>query len=343
MKETKHTYTDALHTRFRTPVELPEAPHAITHSRYILLMGSCFAEHIGARLADAKFRVEANPFGILYNPLSIATAVGKLLTDDNGYTEADLFLHDGLWHSPMHHGSFSKPDREEALHGINRRLHEARTVLPETEWLMLTWGTAYVYEDVATHRVVANCHKLPEKQFVRRRMTVEEIVVLYDTLIRRLTDRLPQLKVLLTISPVRHVRDGMHSNQLSKSTLLLAADMLQERFPQTVCYFPSYEIVTDELRDYRFYADDMVHPSTLAVNYVWECFARMFFGEETRQIIARTEEIRKALEHKPFHPESEAYQRFLEQLVLKIEQLNGKYPYLDLQNERKLCHTRLKP
>ena len=151
------------------------------------------------------------------------------------------------------------------------------------------------------------------------------------------------LKVLFTVSPIRHIRDGMHANQLSKSTLLLAIDRLQQLFPDHVFYFPSYEIVLDELRDYRYYADDMLHPSPLAVRYLWERFSEAFFSAETKQVITAIEDITKDLSHKPFHPESEAYQRFLGQIVLKIERLIGKYPYLDFQKETELCHIRLNP
>ena len=151
------------------------------------------------------------------------------------------------------------------------------------------------------------------------------------------------MKILFTVSPIRHIRDGMHANQLSKSTLLLAIDRLQQRFPEHVFYFPSYEIVVDELRDYRFYADDMLHPSPMTVRYLWERFSETFFSAETKQLITAVEDISRDLSHKPFHPESEAYQRFLGQIVLKIERLIGKYPYLDFQKETELCHMRLNP
>ena len=208
---------------------------------------------------------------------------------------------------------------------------------------MSTFGTAYVYEQKETGRVVSNCHKLPESNFNRRLLSVDEIVNEYTSLIAGMTARNPNLKVLFTVSPIRHIRDGMHANQLSKSTLLLTIDRLQQLFPKQVFYFPAYEIVLDELRDYRFYADDMLHPSPLAVNYLWKCFSDSFFSAETKQVMTEVEDIRKDMAHKPFHPESEAYQRFLGQIVLKIERLIGKYPYLDFQKETELCHIRLNP
>ena len=327
---------------FQTSVELPAGLPPICHTDHILLMGSCFAENIGALLADAKFRLEQNPFGILYNPLSISSALREIAAKKE-YTEKDLFAYRGLWHSPMHHGSFSASTPEETLQHINGRLQQAHQAMQELGWLILTFGTAYVYEQKETGKVVANCHKLPENNFNRRLLSVAEIVEEYTSLITDLAAGNPNLKILFTVSPIRHIRDGMHANQLSKSTLLLAIDRLQQLFPQYAFYFPSYEIVLDELRDYRFYAEDMLHPSPLAVRYLWQRFSETFFSAETKQVMIEVDDIRRDLAHKPFHPESEAYQRFLGQIVLKIERLIGKYPYLDFQKETELCHMRLNP
>ncbi len=292
-------------------------------------MGSCFAENIGRCLTDAAFRVDVNPTGILYNPLSVSTALREIIAGRT-YTESDLFFHRGCWHSPMHHGCFSSESADETLQRINSRMAAVHANLPATDWLLLTFGTSYIYKEATTGKVVANCHQLPEKQFTRRRLTVEEIVTDYIALLTELWQQNPGLQVLFTVSPIRHVRDGLHANQLSKSTLLLAIDALQAAFPYRVHYFPSYEIVLDELRDYRFYADDLCHPSPLAVCYLWERFVQTFFSPETRTVMQEVEEIRKALAHKPFHPASEEHKRFLGQIVLKIKRLKGKYPNLDI-------------
>lgn len=324
-----------------TSVELPVGLPPIAHEQQLLLMGSCFAENIGTLLMENKFRIDLNPFGILYNPSSISAALREVISD-KVYTADDLFFFRACWHSPMHHGNFSSASEAETCTAINDRLGKVRNELPQLNWLMLTWGTAYVYEQKETGRVVANCHKQPEKLFHRRRLSVEEVVADYTLLLNELQQHNPDIKVLLTVSPIRHIRDGMHSNQLSKATLLLAAERLGELFPEQVHYFPSYEIVLDELRDYRFYAEDMLHPSPLAVRYLWQCFGEAFFSDQTRQLMAECEEIGRALAHKPFHPEAEEYKRFLGQIVLKIELLNGKYPYLDFEKDIKLCRTRLK-
>lgn len=327
---------------FRTKVELPTGLPSVSHAGPILLMGSCFAENMGRQLAENKFKVDINPFGILYNPFSVSAALAEILKG-KVYRQDDLFVYRECWHSPMHHGSFSAASAEEVTRHINQRLQQAHRSVRELDWLMLTFGTAYVYEQKETGKVVSNCHQLPESTFNRRLLSVEEIVNEYTSLMAGMTTRNPNLKILFTVSPIRHIRDGMHANQISKSTLLLAIHRLQQLFPQQVFYFPSYEILLDELRDYRFYADDMLHPSPLAVNYLWKCLSDTFFSSETQEIIRGVEDIRKDLAHKPFHPESEAYQRFLGQIVLKIERLIRKYPYLDFQKETELCLIRLNP
>lgn len=326
---------------FYTTVELPADLPRLTHADRLMLLGSCFATNIGTRLVDAKFRCDINPYGVLYNPLSISATLREILAG-KVYNADQLFLFKGLWNSPMHHGSFSSPDLEETLGHINERIEKAHKDMPLLNYLLLTFGSAWVYESKGTGRVVANCRKQPESCFTRRMLSVEEIVLDYTSLFSELLAYNPGLKVILTVSPIRHIRDGMHANALSKATLLLAIEQLRTTFPEHIFYFPAYELLIDELRDYRFYAEDMVHPSEVAVRYVWERFVQSCISADALQIIEESENIRKALSHRPFHSESDEYKRFLEQIVLKIDRLNGKYPYLDFQNERETCHTRLK-
>ena len=323
-----------------TPVERPARRPCIDYPHRLMLLGSCFATHIGARLQESRFRCDVNPYGVLYNPLSISTALREMLAG-KVYTPDDLYEHQGLWHSPMHHGDFSAASAGDALRKINLRLEQAARQLDGLDFLLLTWGTAWVYEDRETGRVVGNCHKLPEACFRRRRLSMEEIVADTASLLSVMLARNNRLQVVLTVSPIRHVRDGLHDNQLSKATLLLATEQVRAAFPDRVFYFPAYELLLDELRDYRFYADDLVHPSDLAVRYVWERFIEWCLSPDARRVMAEVEDIRKALAHRPLHPESEEYKRFLGQIVLKIERLNGKYPYFDLQNERESCLTLL--
>lgn len=326
---------------FYTPVELPANMPRLMHADRLMLLGSCFATNIGAKLTDAKFRCDVNPYGVLYNPLSISAALREISVGKE-YTLNDLFFFRECWHSPMHHGDFSSAEAEETLLHINSRLDEAHRNLSQLNCLLLTFGTAWVYETKDTGRIVANCHKQAEVAFNRRKLSVEEIVADYKALFKILFAHNAALKIFFTVSPIRHVRDGMHANALSKATLLLAIEQLQVAYPEQVFYFPAYELLMDELRDYRFYAEDMVHPSDVAVRYVWERFVQTCISTDALQIMEESENIRKALLHKPFHPESDEYKRFLGQIVLKIDRLNGKYPYLDFKKEKDICRIRLK-
>lgn len=264
-------------------------PFGIDYATGIVCLGSCFSDEIGRRLQEGDFHIELNPFGTLYNPASIASALRRIMYDREIGME-DLVEHEGLWHSWHHHGSFSRATAEECLEACNCRIHQAHEALKQASLLMITFGSAWIYEREG--QVVANCHKLPQENFVRRKMSVEDIVSLWRPLLKELYSFHPHLSTLFTVSPIRHIGDGLHGNQLSKSTLLLAIDELVDSelppakrkkkgakveepdHPVTV-YFPAYEIVVDELRDYRFYEADMVHPSTLAVDVVWDRFQRV--------------------------------------------------------------------
>ncbi|MDR1003848.1 MAG: GSCFA domain-containing protein [Prevotellaceae bacterium] len=326
-----------------TPIPLPANLPRLSQQDELLMIGSCFATNIGERLLAAKFRCDVNPFGVLYNPASVATALRQIVQGKR-YAEGDLFFFGERWHSPMHHSDFSTSDREEALHRINSRLQAVHHRMDRLDCLLITFGTAYVYEQKETGEIVGNCHKQPDKLFNRRRLETDEIVADYTSLLSDLTARNPKLKVLFTVSPIRHIRDGLHANQLSKAILLLAIDRLQTLFPEQVYYFPAYELLLDELRDYRFYADDMVHPSPQAIRYVWEKFAQACLTDTAQEIARTCEEITKALAHTPFQPQSAGYKHFLEQIVLRIDRLNEKYPYLAaFQNERELCRISLNP
>jgi hypothetical protein len=305
---------------------LPE----VGHTNRLMMLGSCFSESIGAKFSCSGFRVDINPFGVLYNPLSVAEAIVEI-TSDKVYCDKDLFEYNGLWHSYMHHGSFSGKDRKATLRNINERLEQAQRQWPEVDRLFITFGTSYVYSLKSDGRIVSNCHKLPENVFSRRRLSVEEIVDVYSPLISSLISNNRDLSILFTVSPIRHQRDGFHANQLSKSVLLLAIDRLTELFPDNVMYFPAYEIMMDELRDYRYYADDMMHPSDLAVDYIWERFVSLCFNSETKALAKECEDINRALSHRPLHVDDEANKEFLRKIVLKIDQLKEKYPYLEFK------------
>ena len=242
---------------FRTVIDPPRNPGYLDHRQHLLLLGSCFVENVGAWLQQRKFDVDINPFGTLYNPESIARNWERIVSG-SPFTADNLFQANGLWHSYDHHSRFSSPDRECALGHINRRLARAHDRLPETDRIVVTWGSAYAYRLHATGEVVANCHKQPAALFSRELLPVEAIGARWLPLVRHIETTLPRCRVLFTVSPIRHLSDGAHGNQLSKATLLLAIDRLQRE--SRICdYFPSYEIVMDDLRDYRFYDTDMTH------------------------------------------------------------------------------------
>lgn len=278
-----------------TPVPVPPMPFRIDFDCGIVSLGSCFSDEIGTRLKEGGFRIEANPFGTLYNPASIADALDRIIACRE-VTEADLVQHEGLWHSWHHHGSFSHPTIDETLEACNASLHRAHEALRSARLLMITFGTAWVFE-LNGQGVVANCHKLPADNFVRRKMSVDEIVSLWMPLLERLASFNPQLSTLFTVSPIRHMADGAHGNQLSKATLLLAVEQLAS------CghYFPSYEIILDELRDYRFFGPDMTHPSPLAVDIVYDRFQQATMSPATIQQAHNNAKAARRQRHVPLH------------------------------------------
>jgi len=309
---------------FRTNVHIQEASSPLLHREKILMLGSCFAENIAQKLQNGGIRCQSNPFGVLYNPMSIMACIYRMLSGEP-FTESELIQYGGLYHSMLHHGSFSSSSADECLNRINSSLQEGRKALLEADVLIITWGTAWVYE--LNGQVVANCHKMPADRFTRRRLETAEIAAAYEKLLQ--TSEMRGKRVILTISPIRHIKDGLHENQLSKSTLLLAADQLTRT--AGVSYFPSYEILLDELRDYRFFADDMLHPSSLAVDYIWERFSQTQLSPDARQAVAECEAYFRSKAHRPLHPDTPAYKRFMENLQSQEAALKQKYPYIRIE------------
>lgn len=277
---------------------LPE--FSLDYATRMMLVGSCFTENMGEKLKYFRFPVEVNPCGIVYNPLSVAATL-DLLIEGRYFTVDDLLQNEGKWVSLSHHGSFSDSDAGQCLVKINSRIKEAAAFLKQTDVLIITWGTAWVYYYRKDGCLVANCHKLPATDFQRSRLEIGDIVAAYSLLLERLFALRPGLKVLLTVSPIRHWKDGAHGNQLSKATLLLAVEQLVERFTQ-VTYFPSYEIVMDELRDYRFYAADMLHISSQGIEYIWEKFKNLYIGKGTQEVMKKVDKLNRQLLHRPSDP-----------------------------------------
>ncbi len=320
-----------------TPVESIHLPQPLDTHGESLIMGSCFAEHIGKKLEEFLFPVILNPMGIQYNPLSIAKALDQIM-NQRVYSIDDLVNHQGRYHSLMHHGDFSHADFQVVLTHVNEMMARTWNALPQIQHLVLTFGTAYVYEEKSTGEVVSNCHKLPASLFTRRRLSVDEIVDVYSDLLQRLWHVNESIQVVCTVSPVRHLRDGAHDNQLSKATLLLAIDKLKMKFPNRVHYFAAYEIVLDELRDYRFFNADMTHPSSIAVDIVWQKFRQTCISEQDIEYMDQWKHIIKQLKHRPIDVGSERHLEFLRQLRVKIERMRIQYPYLDFSKALDLCN-----
>ncbi|MDR2805544.1 MAG: GSCFA domain-containing protein, partial [Dysgonamonadaceae bacterium] len=262
----------------------------------VMMIGSCFAENISERMLRGGFTVDVNPFGIVYNPVSVANGLRDLIIR-NVYTESDLFLHEGVYHSFSHHSRFSGEDRRAVLAGMNAAIVRSSEFLRQAQLLIITFGTANIYRLLSTGQVVSNCHKRPAREFAESRLTVEQITDLWNSLIRELQTVNPDLKILFTVSPIRHWKDGATANQLSKAVLLLAVNELIQA-NASCSYFPAYELLLDDLRDYRFYADDLTHPNAQAVSYIWEKFGEAYFEKSTRDAIRDYEKKYRYVNHR---------------------------------------------
>ncbi len=313
--------------KFRTPIAIKPFTERVDYSSRILTLGSCFAAEIGARLRDSKFSVEVNPTGVLFNPASICATLQRFAQKRFISTKE---LHEGAegWFHYDFHSSLSALDAEECAQGINHAIERGHDALVGADWVVLTLGTAWIYSLAQSGEVVANCHKQPHSTFVRRRKSVAEIVSQLSEAIETL---LPHKKIILTLSPVRHLGDGLSENSLSKATLRVAIEEVVAQFPQRVWYFPAYEILVDDLRDYRFYGDDMTHPSPMAVDYVWQNFCEAAISEVALKMMARVERIVQAKCHRPINPTSEAHKKFCREQLLKIAELEG---VVDMTAER---------
>ncbi len=311
---------------FRTELPTHRFPFQLDYQHNLLFLGSCFSDNIASNLIESAFKVESNPFGVLYNPISIKNALNSLM-QQSVYQEKDLFYHKGLYHSFEHHSRFSKTDVQQTLANINQSLSQARAFFSKTNYLFITFGSAYVYEHIEEHKIVSNCHKLPAKSFKHYLLSPQEIVKQYKALIQKINDALPQIKIVFTVSPVRYIKDSFRDNQLSKSYLHYSIAELEKAF-DNVFYYPAYEIIIDDLRDYRFFKEDLIHPNNQAINYVYEHFRKCFFSEQTIQIEQKVLKLRQAFKHKPFNPETKEHQAFLQKSQEKLNQLLSTYPNL---------------
>ncbi|MFT4664562.1 MAG: hypothetical protein ACI9VN_000389 [Patescibacteria group bacterium] len=326
-------------TNFRTKLPSLLYPIKINHQRPSLCLGSCFAEHMGKRLSKYQFPTLINPFGILYNPISIADQLHRVLKQDH-YEADELFEQQGLWHHFLFHSRFSGRDKSQVLSTMNDQLQQTGLFLARTNQLIITLGTARVFIEKSRQEVVANCHKLPSSRFERKLLSVEECTNALASVFEKVSISNPKINIILTVSPIRHIRDGLLENQQSKSTLLLACAALQKQYDY-VHYFPAWEIMMDDLRDYRFYDSDMIHPNETAIDYIWDYFKKGLFSEESIGLLAKLDKLIQASRHRPFQVESNAHQAFLRKQLEEIEKMNQAFPFLSFDEERGLLEAQL--
>jgi len=303
----------------------------ITHQDGVLLIGSCFSEHIGARLNDLKFKVHSNPFGIVFNPKSIAASLLRII--DKHYFEAkDVFEKEGLWYSFEAHSLLHGDNQQELLDSLNHSIDSWYEKLKTAQWLTITFGSAFAYKHVEQDTIVANCHKLPQVLFEKTLLKTNDIVADFNDVINKLHQFNPHLKIVLTVSPVKHLRDGVVENSVSKAILIQSTHQLINDHKHCV-YFPAYELVNDDLRDYRFYESDMAHPNKQAIDYVWKRFAEVYFNEKTIIINEKVSQIHQAYNHKLFNKTTQTSVKFKNNFLQKCVNLQAEYVYLDLSKE----------
>lgn len=329
--------------KFHFEFDVKKIAEPISHKHKLFLIGSCFTENIGEKLKKYKFSVLENPNGILFNPVSVAEALTSYINNTQ-YTEVDLFEWNEGWHSWKHHSRFSALTATEALVKINDSTSAANHYLKEADYLMITLGSSWAY--TLTHKaanakpgaVAANNHKGPADWFSKKLMSSQEVSQVLENMLQHLLAFNPKLKVIFTISPVRHLREGVVENNRSKAVLIQTVHDLVDRFEQ-LYYFPAYELVIDDLRDYRFYAEDLVHPNYFATQYVWEKFVGACMDENTKNLMEEIHSINLAYQHKPFNPTSEQHKKFLMTFHEKARTLQKQFPFLDLEKEIKFFST----
>ncbi|WP_298394526.1 GSCFA domain-containing protein [Flavobacterium sp.] len=315
---------------FSTKVPIGKYQNPIDYNSKIVSFGSCFADNMGEKFSYFKFQNVVNPFGIIFNPVSIEKLIDRVV-NKVAFTENDIFFHHDLWHCFEVHSQLSNPNKEEFLHSLNEVLRLTHNQLTEATHFILTYGTSWVYKQREfqsnANAIVANCHKVPQNQFDKQILSaaiIEKSIQNTINLIRQLN---PNCNFIFTVSPVRHIKDGFIENQRSKAHLISAVQAVID-YEQSVNYFPSYEIMMDELRDYRYYADDMLHPSQTAIDYIWIKFFENYISESQFGLMNQVCEIQRALKHRPFNPESPSHLKFLSNLKDKITQVQSKHPFI---------------
>lgn len=325
--------------KFRTEI-FPEKPDfTIEHKDKIITFGSCFAENIALYFQRNKFNVFPNPFGVLYNPVSILNSI-NIIKSKKVFTKDDLFFDQSEWHSFYHHSDFSHHNHEICLQKINETTTDCFDRLKNADVIIITFGTAFVYELKESAQVVSNCHKIPQEKFIRKLLTLDETMTAVTGIIETISELNKKVKLIFTVSPVRHWKEGAVNNQLSKATLLLTVKNVIENYP--ACdYFPSYEILIDDLRDYRYYEKDLLHPNEQATDYIWEKFSSVYFSEDCQNACDEISKLISAVNHKPRNIYSGKHQSFVKKQIEYLVHLKQKYPHIDFADEEEILNMQL--
>jgi hypothetical protein len=313
--------------QFTTKIPLQKHQNPITYESKLMALGSCFAENMAEKFHYFKFQNTTNPFGIIFNPVSIEKLVHRIVNKIE-FTEKDIFFHNDLWHCYEVHSQLSNPNKEEFLATLNALISSTNKQLNTSTHIIITYGTSWIYKNIESNEIVANCHKVPQKQFAKEILSIETIKKSIQNTIELIQKGNPNCNFIFTVSPVRHIKDGFVENTLSKAHLISAIHSTHNSQRITYNYFPSYEIMMDELRDYRFYTEDMLHPNQTAIDYIWIKFFENYVDEKEFATMNQVCEIQRALKHRPFNPNSESHQKFLDNLNEKINTLASKYPTL---------------
>jgi len=316
--------------QFRTQIPISKSNNQIDYNSKVLSFGSCFAENMADKFDYFKFQNETNPFGIIFNPVSIEKIISRVVQQEL-FTEKDVFFFNERWHSYETHSDLSNSDREELLETLNKAISETFKQLKEASHIIITYGTSWIYRNLKSEEIVANCHKVPQKQFSKELLSVGIIEKSIQNTIHLIQKINTDIRFIFTISPVRHIKDGFTENQLSKSHLFAALHRVLKTHNSKLInanYFPSYEIMMDELRDYRFYTEDMLHPNQVAIDFIWQKFSENYIDESVIPIMTEIDEIQRSLRHRSFNPESEQHQKFLARLSQKINLLGEKLPHI---------------
>ncbi|MEN8125334.1 MAG: GSCFA domain-containing protein [Bacteroidota bacterium] len=314
--------------KFRTEINIPKQNDQITYNSEIVLFGSCFTENIEKHFKYYQFKNNTNSHGILFHPIAIENSINDC-TQNRNYKEKDLYHFNELWMSFSHHTKFSDENNRVVLKNINKQIRQTNLALTKASHILITLGTSWVYRFENSDELVANCHKIPQKYFKKELLSVSQIIRSLENSIAKINSVNPNTVILFTVSPVRHLKDGFAENNLSKSHLISAIHRVIDN--KQIFYFPSYEIMMDDLRDYRFYKSDMLHPNEIAMEYIWEKFKNTWIDERSFQLMDEIESIQKSLQHKPFQRSSKKYLEFLSKLEHKIKILIDKYPHFEFK------------